>query len=443
LAHPPDFSKPPRSRETRHKSRHLARLANIPIFGRSKFVARLQQAAHHVAPEGKFPTPKEFLELLQWLGPYIKDFFRSKVAYPEYATGETGIFRLEAPHHAPLKIAVAADWATGTLESETVAANMLAGKKPYYTLHLGDVYTMGEAGEIEENCLGKSTGNYVGVAWPHGTHGSFALMGNHEMYSGGHAFMETFLPTLGLYNEHGKITSQQQASYFCLVADAWVILGLDSAYHSGGVPMLAGVPGISKIPWLNVDSRFDAKMLTWLQRTLKSLKESGDADKPVIVLTHQQPFSKFETAFPKPVQQLASLGFLKNREFVWLCGHEHRFTVYTKQQVQGLTMYPRCIGHAGMPVSVSKLNTPTPEVAFYDPRTHAIDKQDTKTQVGYNGHAVLVFDGGKLTIEYRDIVDNALLLSETFTPRKNRTLQYEYEPAKNAPLRTGLHYLSE
>jgi hypothetical protein len=432
---------PPPSKITRHKRRHVSRLANIPILGRSKFVARLQQATHHVSPDGKFPTPQEFLELMRWLVPYAKDFFRRKVPCPVYARGESGIFRLSAPQNAPLKIAVAADWATGTLESECVASNMLAGRKPFYTVHLGDVYTMGEAAEIEENCLGKSQGQYEGVTWPRGTNGSFALMGNHEMYSGGHAYVETFLPTLGLTNEHGKLTEQQSASYFCLVTDSWIILGLDTAYHSGGFPMLAGVPGISRIPWLNVDSRFDPKMLAWLRRTIKTLKESGDDKKPVIVMTHQQPFSVFETAFPKPVQQLQQLGFLKNREFVWLCGHEHRFTVYNRQQVAGLTMYPRCIGHAGMPVSPSRLDVPTTAVAWYDPRTHAIDAKDKKTQVGYNGHAVLLFDGPKLTIEYRDIIDNTLLLSETFTPREDGTLANEQTLADDSPLRSGTHFL--
>jgi hypothetical protein len=433
-----DPANPPPSKATRHKSRHLSRLANIPILGRSKFVARMQQAAHQVAPAGRFPTPKEFLDLLQWLGPYIKDFFRRKIAYPLYPEGQSGIFRLDTPQSGPLKIAVAADWATGTLESETVAKNMLAKPAPACTVHLGDVYTMGETGEIEENCLGKNSGQYIGVEWPRGTHGSFALMGNHEMYSGGHAYVETFLPTMGLSGADEKPTACQLGSYFCLVTEGWIVLGLDTAYHSGGVPMLAGVPLISRIPWLNVDSRFNAAMLAWLQRTFASLKQSGDDRKPVVILTHQQPFSRFETAFPKPVRQLQQLGLFEGRELVWLCGHEHRFTVYNRQVVEGLTVYPRCIGHAGMPVSVSKLKKPTPEIAFYDPRTHPIDQQDTKTLVGYNGHAVLLFDGAKLTVQYRDICGNNLLLSETFAPQQDGTLAHAVKAPEHTPLRSGM-----
>jgi hypothetical protein len=95
--------------------------------------------------------------------------------------GRTQAARLESStspprQQTPLRIAAAADWGTGTLEAETVAKNMEACA-PHYALHLGDVYYMGEAVEIRENCLGTPTKNFAGVRWPTGSLGSFALMG--------------------------------------------------------------------------------------------------------------------------------------------------------------------------------------------------------------------------------------------------------------------------
>lgn len=419
-----NFSDPPRSRATGHKSRHVAKLSNVPFLGRSAWMSRIQQIAAQAPPDAQFPRLMAFLQFWKWLLPYLRDFVHTNAPYQIYSNGQTGIFRVEMPTHGPLQIAVAADWGTGTLEAETVAENMMKCA-PQWTLHLGDVYYMGEIPEINENCLGEPTKNYKGVTWPKGSLGSLALMGNHEMYSGGQGYFQDFLTKLGMFKSDGSVKTPQDASYFCVETPGWVILGLDTGYHSGGFPAFASIPGVNSIPALNVDARFDDKMLLWLKQTMSSLQSEGSGDKPVLVLTHHQPLSSFEHAFKKPAEQLAKLGFLNGREFVWLFGHEHRLTVYTKQPVaNGLMAYPRCIGHAGMPVEVTKLSQPNSSILYYDPRQHPIDKEDPHTMVGYNGHIVLVFDGVQLMIEYHDILNNALLLTETFTPSGSGALQY-------------------
>jgi hypothetical protein len=432
---------PPRSQTTGHKSRHIAQLAGIPFFGNGMFIARLQQLVGRVSPSGSakaaLPSLLVFGEMWQWLLSYLRDILRRDIACPAYPDGASGIYTLTPQPGQPVRIAVASDWATGTLEAETIAAHMLAGK-PDYTVHLGDVYFVGDEDEVEENCLGKARQNFHGVRWPMGRSGSFALMGNHEMYAGGHAYVKKFLPTLGLTDDAGHVQQPQGASYFCLLTEHWVLLGLDSGYHSGGVPLFSSVPWLRRLAFLNVDARFDPVMLSWLERTLATLDEGGHAHKPIILLTHHQPMSSFEHAFVKPLTQLIELGFCKDRELLWLYGHEHRLTVYEKQTLQSaLTLYPRCIGHGGMPVEVSTLKEPDARIAFYDPRTHAIDEHDSGTQVGYNGHIALTFHEASLTIEYRDIVDNQLILQETFTPSASALAREEMLPA-DSPLRTGM-----
>jgi len=421
----------------RHKSRHVAILSNVPFFGRSAWMSRVQQVASQESPEAKYPGLMAFFQFWKWLLPYLRDFLHQDAQYQSYPGGKTGIFGIAPPGHARLRIAVAADWGTGTLEAETVAENMKACS-PHYTLHLGDVYYMGEEAEISENCLGMSTKKYTGVSWPMGSMGSFALMGNHEMYSGCQGYFQTFLRRLGIFNPDKTVKDPQSASYFCLETEKWLVFGLDTGYHSGGVPAFTPIPGVNAIPFLNVDARFDDKMLVWLRQTIVTLESKGSGNKAVLLLTHHQPVSSFEHAFRKPAKQLAQLGFQNGREFVWLYGHEHRLTVYQKQLLAGtLKVYPRCIGHGGMPVAVTKLRRPDPNILYYDPRQHAIDQDDPDTPVGYNGHVVLIFNGSDLTIEYHDIVNNNLLLTETFTPTEHGTFRYSSAKPPNSGLLSG------
>ncbi len=404
-------------------------MSNVPILGNTAFMSRLQQIASSAPPTQKLPQLMAFLQVSKWFTLYFKDVFRRKAPYRTYKAPHTGIFRVpKLPVDDPLRIALAADWGTGTLEAETVAANMLASK-PHYTLHAGDVYFMGDSSEIRENCLGLPSHPYAGVAWPRGSLGSFALMGNHEMYSGGQGYFEDFLPTLGASSPAKDL---QQASFFALETAHWIILGLDTGYHSGGLPAVSEIPLLNRIPFFNVDARLDDRQLAWLQGVFIRFK-TETPQKNFLLLSHHQPISSFEQTFPRAAQQLAELGFLAGCDFVWLYGHEHRLTLYNQQTLPGdLHPYPRCIGHGGMPLDLSVLKKPDARILFYDPRSHPIDSRDTKTRVGFNGHLVLTFPDTALTIEYRDIQDNALLISETFTPISPGKLKHTHTvPAPN------------
>jgi hypothetical protein len=175
-----------------------------------------------------------------------------------------------------------------------------------------------------------------------------------------------------------------------------------------------------------------------LEKTIDVLRAKGSGSKPILVLTHHQPMSSFEHAFEKPAKQLARLGFLNGKEFVWLYGHEHRLTIYKARTIAStLKAYPRCIGHGGMPVVISKLKVPDSRILYYDPRKHPIDDKDPNTQVGYNGHVELVFNGADLTIEYHDILCNKILLTETFIPTESGALRHSYSKPADSGLRSG------
>ena len=294
-----NLSDPPKSRPIGRKARHVANLSNLPLLGRSAWISRIQQVASQAPADAPYPRLMASLKFWKWLLPYLRDFIHKDAPYQTYSGAETGIFGLAVPpEDHPVRIALAADWGTGTLEAEIVAENIKACF-PHYTLHLGDVYYMGDAAEVNENCLGMSTKNYAGVHWPLGSLGSFALMGNHEMYSGGHGFFQVFLKKLGLFNVDGTLKDPQGASYFCLETGHWLVLGLDTGYHSGGMPFLAGIPGVNAIPCLNINARFDGRMLAWLRQTMDSLRGKGSSKKSVLILTHHQPMSSIKRKVKK------------------------------------------------------------------------------------------------------------------------------------------------
>lgn len=49
-----------------------------------------------------------------------------------------------------IRIALAGDWATGTDEAHTIS-ELIKAFKPHYTIHLGDVYYVGDPNEVDEN----------------------------------------------------------------------------------------------------------------------------------------------------------------------------------------------------------------------------------------------------------------------------------------------------
>jgi hypothetical protein len=74
----------------------------------------------------------------------------------------------------------------GTREADYVQALMIKDYAPHFTIHIGDVYYVGTVDEVQSNVLGIApAGVQKGVKWPWGSRGTFALNGNHEMYTRG------------------------------------------------------------------------------------------------------------------------------------------------------------------------------------------------------------------------------------------------------------------
>jgi hypothetical protein len=344
--------------------------------------------------------------LIKWIPKVAKYWFHKKHAFRDYTAPErgTGIYALDDR----VKISIAGDWGTGTDEARQVGAAIEKAESDF-TIHLGDVYYVGDSNEVRENFLGEQTSPYQPIKWPMGAKGSFALNGNHEMYAEGNGYWRMVLPRMGLKQRGSEWGAGQWASFFCLENKHWRIVALDTAYNSTKFDWTK-VPGIKRLKWLRKGTSFKPKcnipqpLLDWLQ---SSVNPEGDK-RGLILLSHHGPHSCFESWYQIPSQQLAKI---IRRPVLWFWGHEHRFAVYDKFSVNhGVEAHGRCIGHGGMPVERGH----APDIddcrwLAYDNRRYPSDEKNIN--VGFNGFANFSFNGPALHVAYYDL-NQSLLFSE-------------------------------
>jgi len=335
-------------------------------------------------------------------------------SYGEPAVND-GVFRMVP---GAMTVALLADWASSTAES--IQIGELVGLQDY-SIHLGDTYYIGNAKEIADNFS-----HVDGAAWPYGRYGSFALLGNHEMYSSGKPFFTELLPFMGSFAD-GKVQRQQQASYFCLENDHWRIIGLDTGYES-----LKGLLGLSANTGLTIpDGQMD-----WLRDVVRPASDK----RGIILLSHHQCFSAFEKdEFQAIIPQVAPL--LGGRDVLWFWGHEHRLSFYGYHSFGGGAAGPglasdvgahagvggavgggaggaaapavpgcfaRCIGHGGMPVEIGEFelkgtvatDKANRNLVFYDKRVR--ETIDTNIALGHNGYVILEMRAAELVVKYFD-----------------------------------------
>ena len=391
-------------------------LTNYVDLSRAPIESHYRMLVDNLAPGVERPPLENFDSSSDWhwLSNWVKATYKTNIesifkpsekkhAFSTYpATGEQGHYDLAplAAADGSIRIALAGDWGSGTDVSHRVTTSMVSAS-PELTIHLGDIYYVGTEDEVKQNCLGVS-GKYTGVEWLHGTKGSFALNGNHEMYSGGHGYFDFFLPTLGIPTSQDM---QQLASYFCLETPVWRILGIDTGYNSD---TLAG------------HAELEPELLHWLESIIDPVKNR----KPTILLSHHQWFSGFnDGSYNTPANQIAP--FFQNQEIVWLWAHEHRLAIYNKfiSPTSSMVAYARCIGHGGLPVQMPESgypnNSTNQKVEYWDGNTathpERFHKLTDGTIVGTNGYALMTIQHATLTLEYFD-ADRTSVFKETITP---------------------------
>jgi hypothetical protein len=340
----------------------------------------------------------------KWIQEYLSHRIGPRHPFQVYGRGDSdqGVYKMEGGRD--IRIALAGDWATGTDEAESVSKQIISFK-PHYSIHLGDVYYVGGPHEVDENFLGikNPRNSFEPCLWPNGSHGSFALNGNHEMYARGFAYFDRILPKLGLIS-HGKPCGQK-ASFFCLENEYWRLIALDTGYNSVSWPLLE--------LFIESDCALGREQVKWL-RTIVRPRE--DDPRGIIILTHHQYYSRYDNWYPRPAKQLVKFF---SRPVLWFWGHEHRLAIYEEFGVRGgIRAFGRCIGHGGMPVELPPALPRHPEctLEFTDSRHYP---NDENLEIGFNGFAQMSLHDNKATIQYLD-VDGATIFSESWVVEDGR-----------------------
>ncbi len=293
-----------------------------------------------------------------------------------------------------VKLGIVADWASGTVQAEWVG-NCIKDKDTDLTIHLGDTYYSGAKDELD---FSFGAGNGDNGIWPRGKLGSFALSGNHEMFSSG---AEYYNMITSKNRGWGFMGGGQEAPVFCIKTSNWCILGLDTGYDSlkRGIIPVAINPNNTKL-------QLQSSVINWLTNVVNIQQEQRN----IVVLTHHQYITAFngEDEFSIPAAQLKSL-LPENKEVIWIWGHEHRFSIYNRFKLddQHIAAYGRCIGHGGMPDehtpqrALIPAKAKTRNLLAYDSRVaETFIIKDKKLDVGGNGYAILATNGQQLTITY-------------------------------------------
>lgn len=269
------------------------------------------------------------------------------------------------------KIGLLADWGADNEHAKRIG-ELAIEKGAEYLIHLGDIYYSGTSSECQSfvnrwPLRGEDNKPKAGY--------SFALNGNHEMYSLGRYYFTTVLDGFG-----------QEASYFTLLNDWWQIHGLDTAY----VPF--SIDGGAK------DARLKVQW-DWLVGNLQASPQKKN-----IFLSHNQPVSahipEFAAAGPL-MEQWSTLATATQRTdfaFAWFFGHEHRCTIYDDTKTR---FKARLIGNGSIP---HPPQTETgPQVAPNGASTTPIFKVNhgaLGSDVAISTFAMLTFDGAECVAEY-------------------------------------------
>lgn len=380
---------------------------------------RLKTAKRVTAPDATLRSRLALLtsNILAWGLNYARYVLRPRFRpFPTYKAppeASPGIIKMK---DGAVTVALAGDWGSGTYSAYRVADRITKEFTADYTIHLGDVYYSGTGSEFEDYFMPED-------AWPEGTMGTFALNGNHEMYSGGRAYFRALRQkTRPIFNERGekvgekpgKLTYKvkdrpepvpQEVSYFCLENDHWRIVAIDTGYYARSFPFLE-----------LFDThliRLHAKMRRWLNQVV--FKDPSDR-RPVILLSHHEWFSAYDSEYTRMGKQLVPY---LDRVLLWFWGHEHRFSCYAPFGLaeNGPQVRARCIGHGGVPFDIAYPKRHR-RLVCSDERisSESTNYVDAKQQLGFCGFALLRLAGPTLSVEYYDErEESASLLKETWS----------------------------
>lgn len=275
------------------------------------------------------------------------------------------------------RLVIFGDWGTGLIGAQHVAQQaakwITDTDRPVHAIHLGDIYYSGTKREVRENGL---------KPWPvpaarAGEVGSWALNGNHDMYSGGHGLFEEMLGDPRFARQH--LADGSPTSWFSLQSTHWNVVGLDTSW----APQL---PHDSEVGHLHGSQGAHVAQC------------AADASRRLLLLSHHQLFTvKDEHTIGAQLKQ-ALAPVLEGRGVdVWFWGHEHDCIAYKPHD--GVTS-ARAIGHAAVPDVVAAPLDPLPEHVSWEFTDYRIGEDGEHW--AKHGFAVADLDGDMLEVNHID-----------------------------------------
>ena len=266
------------------------------------------------------------------------------------------------------RVVLVGDWGSGLPRAQKVATAMrvyveqsLGAQRDIHVVHLGDVYYSGWEYEYRKRFL---------PYWPVRPEeaskvGSWCINGNHDMYSGGHAYFDILL-------KDPLFAKQGQTSFFHLYNDNWQVFGLDTSWDDNGL----------KDP-----------QAEFVNQRLKDYRQKA------IVLSHHQFFSAYEPTghCGKVLREKLGAALEGDRIYAAFWGHEHRCLLYEPWQH---IKYGRVVGHGGVPVYMTHAQCERyVQPAIFEDRRFINKGLEHWALFGF---AVLDFAGPKLHVRYID-----------------------------------------
>jgi Calcineurin-like phosphoesterase len=228
------------------------------------------------------------------------------------------------------RLVLVSDWGTGLEEAKLVAAEMRRwfaernpDRRPVHVVHLGDTYYSGTEQEVRDHIL---------APWPvqpgeEGKFKSWALNGNHDMYSGGRGYFDLLLNDPRFSRQ--RTSSGVPTSWFTLRSGQWNVLGLDTAWN-------------------------DHLPFGWLQGHLYGSQDkqvavaAADPERKLLLLSHHQLFTANDEDqdVGEKIQEELKETLAGPGVDVWFWGHEHDCVAYHPHE--GVRS-ARAIGHGAVP----------------------------------------------------------------------------------------------
>jgi hypothetical protein len=288
-----------------------------------------------------------------------------KPAFPRHTDARPFVYPLNA-RNGRLTVALFSDAANGYYHAQYIMKHV-GMVEASAAIHLGDVYYTGREFEVSR---------YLEAPLKHvlDTTPFFAMNANHEMDSHGTFYFDF----LRRKRANAPALQVQEGSYFCLVADKYQVIGIDTAFFANG-------------------RHNDAQCRAWLQ---DRLAEGRAAQKINILLTQNEPYNIGDTAPSKLLDP--DLRDVQDQIDIWFWGDQHYAALYGRK---AFPFYGSCIGHAGYPfytLEEGGAHTDLAPTLWEETEPRFPKDLNWRQDVGNNGWCLLGLGDDALELTYFD-----------------------------------------